>query len=175
MWVQWGNKTVKPESLSMRNFIRKANNMLLPMYAADLEASKTVAANSQMITANVVKRLAHVTDSLNKLQLIVETELKRKRPVFMTSETQTLIESMEMFTAMTPVVSPIMSPINSPRLGPVYSAETVIYVGPSEKEQTPDLNGLPAPASETEEAEQPPLEAGQESGEDNIQTVLNIE
>ena len=41
--------------LHIKMTIRKANDMLLPMYAADLEASKTVAANSEMITANVVE------------------------------------------------------------------------------------------------------------------------
>ena len=71
--------------MKIRSTIKASNSRLLPMYAADVEAAKTVASNSNMIAENIAKRLAHVTDSLTKLQMIVETELKKKRPILMTS------------------------------------------------------------------------------------------
>ena len=53
--------------LLIRSTIRNASDRLLPMYQSDIEAAMTVASNSSLITDNVEKRLALVTDSLKKL------------------------------------------------------------------------------------------------------------
>eukprot|EP00116_Pleurobrachia_bachei_P010710 sb/3470972/ len=77
--------------LHIKKTIRMTSDRLLPMYAQDLEQSKTIASNAHLISENVAKRLASVTMSLQRLQEVVERELTKKRPVYCTSTTQTMM------------------------------------------------------------------------------------
>ena len=119
----------------------KANSVrLIPMYQADIEQGKSVAENSQLISMNIMKRISSVTQGLERLQAVVEIELRKKTPVFHTTSTQTAADTMDMGTAVTPITSPRITELSSPRSSGSSNGSiiTVLEVSNSYQSITPE-------------------------------------
>ena len=152
----------------------KANSQrLLPMYQQDIEQGKVIAENANLISMNVMKRLTSVTTGLEKLQAVVEQELRRKKPVYHTSASQTDKETMEIGTAITPVSSPritvqLSSPVSSPRIVELSSPESTGFSSPRSGDSSNDsiITVLSVPAVEELPVEDPIEKPSEESTEE---------
>ena len=74
--------TTTPGTIMVLGFVHigrtmKANSArLLPMYQADIRQGKAVPEKSRFISMNVLNRLSSVTTGLERLQAVVEQELR---------------------------------------------------------------------------------------------------
>ena len=151
----------------------KANSQrLLPIYQQDIEQGREIAENATLISMNVQKRLTSVTTGLEKLQAVVENELRRKKPVYHTSTSQTEMVTMEMGTAITPVSSPritvqLSSPVSSPRIVELSFPRSTGFSSPRSGDSSNNsiitvLSVPPVVETSAEEPSEQPTEHGTE-------------
>ena len=134
--------------LQIKKSIRMASDRLLPMYAKDIDHSWKVANNAHLISENVIKRQAAITQSLQRLQEVVERELAKKRPTYCTSTTQTMMaDTVDSATFTSPGPSPrIVDPFST---SPGPSTKRILVEPISNEEETapnqPESDSEPVP------------------------------
>ena len=160
----------------------KANSQrLLPIYQQDIEQGREIAENATLISMNVQKRLISVTTGLEKLQAVVENELRRKKPVYHTSTSQTEMETMEMGTAITPVSSPrvaeLSSPVSSPRIVELSSPRSTGFSSPRSGDSSNNsiITVLSVPPVVETSAEEPSEQPTEHGTEELITSSVSVE